>query len=536
MGAWAFGADANNPAGVITYLANGSVVLINSTGFERGLYSWAGNAAGGAIVVTTLYDTNGNMGFSGLSGFLGRTLTIAGDTATSVDTNCGTCPTGTTTRIAGGAGSIVGGWMYGNSAQPDNTFVLVFLGSSAGYKYFAGFDSPAGADDYAEIGTYSWDPITHELIATTGGVSDPGNFVTLTPDALGLHVVDDGGESSTLTRVIDPATIPVITFSQPPQTGIAGQAFSYTDLTATNTVTFSATGLPDGLSINSSTGEISGLPSVGGQFAVTIFATSAIGVSDIETLVLTIAIPTPIGQNVVVQTGSAGGPGPRHRVVRRDHASGHHDRDGDRPERGATGAGAWQRVSRGNHYQVQTTAVYQGLITLCFSYAGVDFGTDTPRLFHYEDNEWVDITTSVDPATETICGATTSLSPFAVFASPIVRTGFYAPMSPIAGFLNTVKGGSTVPLKFDVSVGGVEKTTTDGLVLTLQSIGCDSGAPEDLVEPAATTGGTSLRYDATAGYFIQNWKVPKTPDACYMVRMTTEADGLALSARFKVKK
>ena len=73
-------------------------------------------------------------------------------------------------------------------------------------------------------------------------------------------------------------------------------------------------------------------------------------------------------------------------------------------------------------------------------------------------------------------------------------------------------------------------------MLTLQSIVCDSGAPEDLVEPAATTGGTSLRYDATAGYFIQNWKVPKTPDACYMVRMTTEADGLALSARFKVKK
>ena len=50
-------------------------------------------------------------------------------------------------------------------------------------------------------------------------------------------------------------------------------------------------------------------------------------------------------------------------------------------------------------YEVTTTATYEGLITLCFSYAGIDFGEATPRLFHYENNAWVDITTSVDPST-----------------------------------------------------------------------------------------------------------------------------------------
>jgi hypothetical protein len=29
--------------------------------------------------------------------------------------------------------------------------------------------------------------------------------------------------------------------------------------------------------------------------------------------------------------------------------------------------------------------------------------------------------------------------------------------------------------------------------------------------------------------------VPKTPGACYMARVTTQADGLALTARFKVR-
>ena len=185
-------------------------------------------------------------------------------------------------------------------------------------------------------------------------------------------------------------------------------------------------------------------------------------------------------------------------------------------------------------YEVTTTATFEGLITLCFSYAGIDFGTATPRLFHYENNVWVDVTTSVDPSTKTICGATTSLSPFAVLASDVVRSGFYAPVNPVAGFLNTVKGGSIVPLKFNVTVNGVEKTTTDGLDVNMQLIHCDSNAPQDEVEPAPTTGGTSLRYDGS-GFFIQNWKVPTTPGLCYMLRMTTTQDGLALTARFKVR-
>jgi len=86
-----------------------------------------------------------------------------------------------------------------------------------------------------------------------------------------------------------------------------------------------------------------------------------------------------------------------------------------------------------------------------------------------------------------------------------------------------------------VSVNGVEQTTTAGLEMTVQVVSCDSNAPEDPVEPAAVTGGTSLRYDAATHQFIQNWQVPKTPGACYMVRATTAADGLALTARFKVK-
>jgi hypothetical protein len=90
-----------------------------------------------------------------------------------------------------------------------------------------------------------------------------------------------------------------------------------------------------------------------------------------------------------------------------------------------------------------------------------------------------------------------------------------------------------VPLKFNVNIDGIEKKTTDGLQFTVQAIACDSTAPLDQVD--FTVGGeTGLRYDATAGHFIQNWKVPKTP-GCFMARITTEQDALALTARFKVR-
>jgi hypothetical protein len=111
--------------------------------------------------------------------------------------------------------------------------------------------------------------------------------------------------------------------------------------------------------------------------------------------------------------------------------------------------------------------------------------------------------------------------------------GFYQPVD-MGGVLNTVKGGSTVPLKFEVFAGTTEKTATTVVKSFVQTkINCDSSAQIDEIE-VTSTGGTSLRYDGTAGQFIQNWQTPKAPGACYSVTVTTE-DGSKLSANFKLK-
>jgi subtilisin family serine protease len=113
--------------------------------------------------------------------------------------------------------------------------------------------------------------------------------------------------------------------------------------------------------------------------------------------------------------------------------------------------------------------------------------------------------------------------------------GFYQPVD-MSGVWNTVKNGSTVPLKFEVFAGSTEiidvarvKSVTTALVT------CTNGF-EDAIEEVAitTTGGTELRYDTTGGQFIDNWKTPKTPNTCYRVTMTTQ-DGSSLMALFKLK-
>ena len=118
-------------------------------------------------------------------------------------------------------------------------------------------------------------------------------------------------------------------------------------------------------------------------------------------------------------------------------------------------------------------------------------------------------------------------------------SGFYAPVdmdTPTARVLNTVKGGSTVPLKFEVFAGSTELTTTSSIVTPLRStkVNCAEGGSLEQPVEALASGGTALRYDTTAGQFIYNWKLPTGPGTCYDVVVGT-LDGSAITAHFRLK-
>ena len=120
-----------------------------------------------------------------------------------------------------------------------------------------------------------------------------------------------------------------------------------------------------------------------------------------------------------------------------------------------------------------------------------------------------------------------------VSATPVTILGFYQPVD-MGGVLNTVKNGATVPLKFEVFEGATERTDTSVVTsLSLIQVACITGLPSDAIEITAT-GGTSLRYDTTAGQFVYNWKTPNMGNTCWDVTLTVVGSS-SITAHFKLK-
>jgi PKD repeat protein len=108
------------------------------------------------------------------------------------------------------------------------------------------------------------------------------------------------GAASTFIELTVTLGLPVIT-STLSRTATAGSAFSY-QITATNSPTsYSASNLPAGLSINTSTGVISGTPTSAGSTSITINATNATG-TGAATLALIVNVAAPVVNSALSAT------------------------------------------------------------------------------------------------------------------------------------------------------------------------------------------------------------------------------------------
>jgi hypothetical protein len=112
--------------------------------------------------------------------------------------------------------------------------------------------------------------------------------------------------------------------------------------------------------------------------------------------------------------------------------------------------------------------------------------------------------------------------------------GFRQPVA-MDGVLNVVKGGATVPLKFEVFDGETELASTDVVAgVGIRDVACQDGAMAAIgIEPVVVDA-TGVRYDDADGQFVLTWKTPRTAGACYEVSVRT-TDGSRLVAAFRTR-
>jgi hypothetical protein len=77
---------------------------------------------------------------------------------------------------------------------------------------------------------------------------------------------------------------------------------------------------------------------------------------------------------------------------------------------------------RGFFIDITTTAFYSGPVTVCIPYDPSIPNPQNLKLFHWNGTGWDNVTTSIDPATNTICGQVSGLSPFFV-GEEVAQTG-----------------------------------------------------------------------------------------------------------------
>lgn len=156
------------------------------------------------------------------------------------------------------------------------------------------------------------------------------------------------------------------------------------------------------------------------------------------------------------------------------------------------------------------------------------------RLFHYEDGVWRNVTTSLDTASNRICGEVSTLSPFAMFEPSYTFTGFFQPVDN-PPTRNSVKAGAAVPVKFKLN-GGYGLAIFDTGYPASQQVQCDTTAPLDSVEETLSAGASSLSYDPGSGLYTYVWKTEKVwANSCRRLILQLN-DGSTHSAVFNLSR
>ena len=310
-------------------LSGGALAYYSSLALNAGsdtVYATGNNNFSGVLGFQTISDARGGDGvwFSGDDKYvpssgslqLGKAEVLSGATATvdlrGFNRNATLPDSGAYERTGNGSGA---SQEMGLSSSPNLSVPVIYSSTTAAATSGVVFTYRIRATNMAYA--ISGSPQGSFLFGISSGTLPTGlsldavtGLITGTPSSAGVtnvtvsatNYIGTGTAALVITVTATPAA-PAIT-STLTASGIVSSAFTY-QITGSNTPTsFNATGLPTGLSVNTTTGVISGTPSAVGVTNVTITATNATG-SGSGTLVITVTAPPAI-TSTLTTTGTVG--------------------------------------------------------------------------------------------------------------------------------------------------------------------------------------------------------------------------------------
>lgn len=143
------------------------------------------------------------------------------------------------------------------------------------------------------------------------------------------------------------------------------------------------------------------------------------------------------------------------------------------------------------YYDLTTTAIYSGAIEICIDYSEISFGDESQlNLFHFEDGQWVDRTSSLDTDANIICATVTSLSPFAILKSTTLVVDIDIKPGDAENPIN-LKSKGVIPVVI-LTTEDFDATTVDPLSVTFGPDGATEAHNKGHIEDADGDGDLDL--------------------------------------------